>query len=177
MPPNSEARPRPASPSDLFVSFTWLALQGFGGVLAVAQRVLCDDKRWLTKEQFVEMLAIGQVLPGPNVCNIALMVDIARRNHFSWDAVLGSEIARDFKPKAQVYLASAEALGLAPGDCTMVAAHSSDLAAAAALGLRTAHVARPAESLRCRFKPKMRCRANSFGPRRLLSESQNIRQG
>jgi chromate transporter len=65
---------RPASPADLFASFTWLALQGFGGVLAVAQRGLCEDKRWLTKEEFLELLAVGQVLPGPNVCNIALMV-------------------------------------------------------------------------------------------------------
>jgi chromate transporter len=65
---------RPASPKELFIAFTVLALQGFGGVLAVAQRVLCDQKRWLTKEQFVEILAIGQVLPGPNVCNVALMV-------------------------------------------------------------------------------------------------------
>lgn len=65
---------RPASPKELFIAFTALALQGFGGVLAVAQRVLCDQKRWLTKEQFVEILAIGQVLPGPNVCNVALMV-------------------------------------------------------------------------------------------------------
>ena len=58
----------------MFVAFTLLALQGFGGVLAVAQRVLCEQKRWLTKEQFVEILAFGQVLPGPNVCNVALMV-------------------------------------------------------------------------------------------------------
>jgi chromate transporter len=65
---------RPASPKELFVAFTRLALQGFGGVLAVAQRVLCDDKRWLTREQFLDILAVGQVLPGPNVCNIALMV-------------------------------------------------------------------------------------------------------
>ncbi len=65
---------RPESPKDLFVAFTLLALQGFGGVLAVAQRVLCDQRRWLTREQFVEILAIGQVLPGPNVCNVALMV-------------------------------------------------------------------------------------------------------
>lgn len=71
---DSVALRRPASPSDLFISFTWLALQGFGGVLAVAQRVLCEDKRWVTKEEFVELLAVGQVLPGPNVCNIALMV-------------------------------------------------------------------------------------------------------
>ncbi len=65
---------RPSSPKDLFVVFTLLALQGFGGVLAVAQRVLCEQRRWLTKEEFVEILAVGQVLPGPNVCNVALMV-------------------------------------------------------------------------------------------------------
>ena len=65
---------RPESPRQLFTAFTLLALQGFGGVLAVAQRVLCDQHRWLTREQFVEMLAIGQVLPGPNICNIALMI-------------------------------------------------------------------------------------------------------
>lgn len=65
---------RPESPRELFVAFTLLALQGFGGVLAVAQRVLCDKHRWLTREQFVELLSIGQVLPGPNICNIALMI-------------------------------------------------------------------------------------------------------
>lgn len=65
---------RPASPAQLFTAFTWLALQGFGGVLAVAQRVLCEERRWLTREQFVEILAIGQVLPGPNICNVALMI-------------------------------------------------------------------------------------------------------
>lgn len=64
----------PNSPTELFTAFTILALQGFGGVLAIAQRVLCDQKRWLSREQFVETLAIGQVLPGPNICNIALMV-------------------------------------------------------------------------------------------------------
>jgi 2-haloacid dehalogenase len=78
--------------------------------------------------------------------NIALMVDLARRNDIRWDAILGSEIAGDFKPKPRVYLAAAEALNLQPGECMMVAAHSNDLAAAAALGLRTGHVARPGEN-------------------------------
>jgi 2-haloacid dehalogenase len=77
--------------------------------------------------------------------NISLMVDLARRNGFPWDAILGAEIAGDYKPKPRVYLAACAAFDLAPGDCMMVAAHSSDLAAAAALGLRTAHVARPNE--------------------------------
>ena len=53
---------------------TWLALQGFGGVLAVVQRVLVDEKRWLTNEEFVEDWAVAQVLPGPNVVNLALMI-------------------------------------------------------------------------------------------------------
>src|SRR5579863_5780991 len=77
--------------------------------------------------------------------NISLMVDLARRNNFPWDAILGAEIAGDYKPKPKVYLASAAAFDLAPDACMMVAAHSHDLAAASALGLRTAHVARPNE--------------------------------
>jgi 2-haloacid dehalogenase len=77
--------------------------------------------------------------------NISLMVDLARRNNFPWDAILGADIARDFKPKPRVYLAAADAFDLKPQDCMLVAAHSNDLAAAAALGLRTAHVARPNE--------------------------------
>jgi 2-haloacid dehalogenase len=77
--------------------------------------------------------------------NISLMVDLARWNDFHWDAILGSEIAQDFKPKPRVYLAACEAFDLTPSECMMVAAHSNDLAAAAKCGLRTAHVARPNE--------------------------------
>jgi 2-haloacid dehalogenase len=73
------------------------------------------------------------------------MVDLARRNGFIWDAILGAEIARDYKPKPVVYLASAAALDCDPEQVMMVAAHSSDLAAAAAVGLRTAFIARPNE--------------------------------
>ncbi len=65
---------RPASVIELFSAFTLIALQGFGGVLPVAERVLCEQKRWLSLPQFVETLAMAQVLPGPNVCNLALMV-------------------------------------------------------------------------------------------------------
>jgi chromate transporter len=68
-----DARAAPASLSELFFAFNRLALQGFGGVLPVAQRELVERRRWLTKDQFVEMLAISQVLPGPNVVNLALM--------------------------------------------------------------------------------------------------------
>jgi 2-haloacid dehalogenase len=63
----------------------------------------------------------------------------------SWDAILGAELAGDYKPKPRVYLAAADAFDLHPSECIMVAAHSNDLAAAAGAGLRTAHVARPDE--------------------------------
>jgi len=78
--------------------------------------------------------------------NISLMVDLARRNHLPWDAILGAEFAGDYKPKPRVYLAAAAAFDLKPDQCMMVAAHSSDLAAAAALGLHTGFVARPDEN-------------------------------
>ena len=77
--------------------------------------------------------------------NISLMVNLARRNALPWDAILGAEIARDYKPKAIVYQSAAAAFDLNPAEVLMVAAHSNDLAAAASAGLRTAHIARPDE--------------------------------
>lgn len=77
--------------------------------------------------------------------NISLMVDLARRNAFPWDAILGAELARDYKPKPAVYLSAAAAFDCEPAQTMMVAAHSSDLDAAAAAGLRTAFIARPDE--------------------------------
>ena len=65
---------QPASLMDLFVSFTLLALQGFGGVLAVVQRELVEKKRWMTREEFVEEWAVAQIMPGPNVVNLSLMI-------------------------------------------------------------------------------------------------------
>ncbi len=76
-----QAPERPASPADLFRAFSRLALQGFGGVLPVAQRELVERRRWLTKQEFVQLLSIGQVLPGPNIFNMAL---IFGDRHFGW---------------------------------------------------------------------------------------------
>ena len=77
--------------------------------------------------------------------HIALMVTMAKRAGLPWDAILGAEIARAYKPQAAVYLRSASTLGLDPANVMMVAAHPGDLTAAAACGLRTAYVPRPAE--------------------------------
>jgi chromate transporter len=70
----AEDRPQPKSLTDLFVSFTLLALQGFGGVLAIVQRELVEKKRWMTREEFIEDWAVAQIMPGPNVVNLSLMV-------------------------------------------------------------------------------------------------------
>lgn len=67
-------RQHPQSITDLFVSFSILALQGFGGVLAIVQRELVERKKWLTQEEFLEDWAVAQILPGPNVVNLSLMI-------------------------------------------------------------------------------------------------------
>ena len=87
--------------------------------------------------------------------NVALLVNMAKRAGLPWDAVLGAEVARRYKPQPRAYLTTAEMLGLTPGECMMVAAHNDDLVAASALGFRTAFVRRPTE----------------YGP----SQSENIR--
>lgn len=65
---------QPASRADLFFSFTLLALQGFGGVLGVVQRELVERRQWLSNEEFVEEWAVAQIMPGPNVVNLSLMI-------------------------------------------------------------------------------------------------------
>lgn len=76
---------QPRSLWHLFTAFSILALQGFGGVIAVAQRELCERRRWLTPQDFVELLSSAQVLPGPNVCNLSLMIG---DRFFGWRGAL-----------------------------------------------------------------------------------------
>lgn len=96
--------PRPSSPAELFTTFTWLALQGFGGVLAITQHVLCERKRWLTRAEFVEVLAIGQVLPGPNVVNVSLIIG---DRFFGWRGALAALGGMMTLPLVVVLLAAA----------------------------------------------------------------------
>jgi chromate transporter len=65
---------RPESAMALLLAFNSLALQGFGGVLPVAQRELVERRGWLTREQFAQTLSVSQVLPGPNIVNMALII-------------------------------------------------------------------------------------------------------
>jgi chromate transporter len=65
---------RPRSLTELFIAFTVLALQGFGGVLPVVQREIVERRGWMTQEDFIEEWAVAQTLPGPNVCNLSLVI-------------------------------------------------------------------------------------------------------
>jgi chromate transporter len=70
----TDIRPRPHSLTDLFLSFTFLALQGFGGVLAIVQNDLVEKKKWMSREEFIEDWAVAQIMPGPNVVNLSMMI-------------------------------------------------------------------------------------------------------
>lgn len=100
-PPPAARRPQPGSPADLFAAFTLLALQGFGGVLAVVQRELVEKRRWLTREEFVEEWAVAQILPGPNVVNLALAIG---GRHFGLPGALAALAGMLAAPLALVLL-------------------------------------------------------------------------
>ena len=77
--------------------------------------------------------------------NVALLVNMAKHAGLPWDTVLSAELFQHYKPDPEVYLGAAKLLGLQPQQVMMVAAHPSDLRAAATCGLRTGYVARPLE--------------------------------
>lgn len=105
MDPHAEHAPcAPQSRADLFWSFNALALQGFGGVLAIVQRELVDKKRWLTLEQFAEDWAVAQVMPGPNVMNLSLMIG---GRHFGWSGAAAALAGMIASPVIVVLLLAA----------------------------------------------------------------------
>lgn len=101
------ARAAPASCGALFAAFNRLALQGFGGVLPVAQRELVERLGWLTRDQFLELLALSQVLPGPNVVNLGL---IYGDRCFGWRGALAASAGMLLLPLAIVLALTMAAL-------------------------------------------------------------------
>ena len=61
-------------PAALFFGFSRIAMSGFGGVLPFAYRAVVEQRKWLTPVEFTEKLAASQLLPGPTICNVALMI-------------------------------------------------------------------------------------------------------
>ncbi len=145
------ARPRPQSLPDLFWSFTFLALQGFGGVLAVVQRELVEKKQWLTPEEFLEDWAVAQVLPGPNVVNLALMIG---DRHFGTRGALAALAGILFFPLLVVLCLVAAFSGVADSERAQgmlrgMGAVSSGLIAATGLKLIPALKKNPMGPLPC----------------------------
>jgi len=118
----------------LFASFLKMGLLGFGGVLPWARRVLVDERQWLTDREFAELIGLCQVLPGPNVVNLAVIM--GSRTH----GPLGSLIAVSailFVPVGVVLLLAAFYASVAH-DPLARAAIGAASAAAAGLILGTA---------------------------------------
>jgi chromate transporter len=88
MAPNeTETLPPPIARTTLFLAFLKIGLLGFGGVLPWARRVLVEERAWLTDREFAELIGMCQVLPGPNVVNLSVMLG-AR-----WQGPVGSLLA------------------------------------------------------------------------------------
>lgn len=84
--------------------------------------------------------------------NVALLLNMAKRAGLPWDAILGAEPARAYKPAPESYLRTAEFLGLPTNGVMLCAAHNDDLVAARSHGYRTAFVRRPTEYGPCQKK-------------------------
>ena len=80
-------RPGPRSLWHVFTAFTAIALQGFGGVLAIVQRELVEKRGWLTNHEFVEDWSVAQIMPGPNVVNLSIALG---DRYFGWRGALAA---------------------------------------------------------------------------------------
>lgn len=70
----SESSVPQVSPLALFCMFSRITLSAFGGMQFWVRQELVERRRWLTEQEFVELLALGQFLPGPNILNLSVMV-------------------------------------------------------------------------------------------------------
>jgi 2-haloacid dehalogenase len=100
---------------------------------------------WADSASGIEILKKRFICASQSNGHIALAINLAKYNQFSWDVILGSEVVRTYKPAPESYIRACKVLDLLPGECMMVAAHNSDLAAAKAQGLLTAFIRRPTE--------------------------------
>lgn len=66
--------PEPPTTREIFGAFFSVAISGFGGVLPYARRQLVDVKRWITDAEMTELLSLAQLLPGPNIVNVSIML-------------------------------------------------------------------------------------------------------
>ncbi|GMV48058.1 MAG: hypothetical protein AMXMBFR66_34560 [Pseudomonadota bacterium] len=133
-------RPAPRSCGELFTAFTRLALHGFGGVLPVAQHELVERLGWVGRDEFLAMLSVAQVLPGPNVVNLALMIG---DRFFGWRGALAAVAGMLLAPALLVLLlaalaARAREYSVVAGALRGMAIVAAGLVASTAIRLTTA---------------------------------------
>lgn len=71
---SNAGRAKPESLRELFVFFSLLALQGFGGIVAFIERGLVVQKKWMTREEFLEDWAVARTMPGPPAINMSIVI-------------------------------------------------------------------------------------------------------
>jgi chromate transporter len=91
--PDEAVAPRTISPRELFFAFSSLALSGFGGVLPFAYRALVERRKWIDARDFASLLAIAQVMPGPTICNLSVMIGQRYAGFAGSCAALGGMVA------------------------------------------------------------------------------------
>ena len=139
------AVPRP-SIAELFRAFAEVSLSSFGGVLAWSRRMLVEDKRWMTAEEFNDVLALCQFLPGPNIVNVCAVFGVRVRGVAGALACLTGLLGPSI-----VLMIAAGTLYRSFGSLPALRGVLSGLAAAAA-GMIIATAVQMAEPLR-RFRP------------------------
>jgi chromate transporter len=68
------ASPATVRTSGLFVGFLKIGLSGFGGAMPFARRMIVDQQRWLSEQEFLDVLSLSQFLPGPNIVNVSIII-------------------------------------------------------------------------------------------------------
>ena len=143
---------RPFAPLDELHRENLAALLEEEGIRELSEAELSDlNRAWHRLDPWPDVLeGLRRLKPrAPLVTlsngNVSLLLEMARRAQLPWDAILGAEVSRAYKPLPEAYDRTAALLGLAPGQCLMVAAHPDDLVAARGRGFRTAYVHRPLE--------------------------------
>ena len=121
-------------------------------IRGLAEREIGDLNRawhrlrpWPDARRGLALLKRDYVIATLSNGNIALLTNMAKNAGLPWDCILSAEVFRHYKPDPESYLGAADALGFAPAEVMMVAAHKNDLRAAKACGLKTAFVRRPKE--------------------------------
>jgi chromate transporter len=131
----------PPSLSELFIAFATIALAGFGGVLAWSRRMMVEERRWLTAEQFNEAYALCAFLPGGNILNFAVIFGARARGALGAIAALAGLLA-----PPMVLIVCVGALYAYYGDLPALRRALTGVAAAAA-GLMVSTVAKMVEPL------------------------------